>query len=66
MRPAVLERLGNRKDIVPTVFAELAALGRLTSYHHDGFWMPADTFKERAVLHEMWEDGKAPWRRCLR
>jgi glucose-1-phosphate cytidylyltransferase len=65
MRPAMLKRLGNRKDIVPTVFAELAALGRLTSYHHDGFWMPADTFKERAVLQELWEDGNAPWRRYL-
>jgi glucose-1-phosphate cytidylyltransferase len=64
MRPAVLKRLGNAKDIVPTVFSELVELGRLTSYHHDGFWMPADTFKERAVLHELWEDGQAPWRRC--
>jgi glucose-1-phosphate cytidylyltransferase len=63
MRPAVLKRLGNGKDIVPTVFSELVDLGRLTSYHHDGFWMPADTFKERAVLHELWEDGHAPWRR---
>jgi len=48
LRPAVLERLGNGKDIVPTVFTELAELGRLTSFRHDGFWMPADTFKERA------------------
>lgn len=62
LRPAVLERLGGNKDLVPTVFSELAALGRLTSFHHDGFWMPADTFKERAVLHELWEDDRAPWR----
>ena len=66
MRPAVLERLGNGKDIVPTVFTELAEVGRLTSYRHDGFWMPADTFKERAVLHAMWEAGQAPWKRCAR
>jgi glucose-1-phosphate cytidylyltransferase len=65
LRPAVLERLGNGKDIVPTVFTELAELGRLTSFRHDGFWMPADTFKERAVLHALWETGNAPWKRCL-
>lgn len=64
LRPAVLDRLGDRKDIVPTVFSELVALGRLTSFHHDGFWMPADTFKERAVLNDLWESGQAPWRRC--
>jgi glucose-1-phosphate cytidylyltransferase len=65
LRPVVLERLGDGKDIVPTVFTELAELGRLTSFCHDGFWMPADTFKERAVLHELWETGHAPWKRCL-
>lgn len=64
LRPAVLERLGGGKDLVPTVFSELAAVGRLASHVHDGFWMPADTFKERAAMHELWESGDAPWRRC--
>lgn len=64
LRPSVLDRLGGRKDLVPTVFGELAALGRLASHEHDGFWMPADTFKERAALHELWEADRAPWKRC--
>jgi glucose-1-phosphate cytidylyltransferase len=64
LRQAVLDRLGGSKDLVPTVFGELAAVGRLASYTHDGFWMPADTFKERAALDDLWMADLAPWRRC--
>jgi glucose-1-phosphate cytidylyltransferase len=39
----------------------LAALGRLYGYRHDGFWKPADTFKERAELDAGYHRGDRPW-----
>ncbi len=40
----------------------LAADGELMSYHHDGFWQPMDTLREKNMLEALWESGKAPWR----
>jgi glucose-1-phosphate cytidylyltransferase len=39
----------------------LAGTGRLIGYRHDGFWKPADTFKERAELDAGYDKGIRPW-----
>ncbi len=39
----------------------LAAEGELMAYRHDGFWQPMDTVRERQLLEELWQSGKAPW-----
>jgi glucose-1-phosphate cytidylyltransferase len=40
----------------------LAADGSLAAYRHEGFWHPMDTLRDRALLEDLWESGKAPWR----
>jgi glucose-1-phosphate cytidylyltransferase len=40
----------------------LAADGQLSAYRHDGFWHAMDTLRDRTVLEELWESGRAPWR----
>ena len=35
----------------------LAGTGRLIGYRHEGFWKPADTFKERAELDADYNNG---------
>jgi glucose-1-phosphate cytidylyltransferase len=40
----------------------LATCGELAAYHHDGFWQPMDTLRDKVVLEEMWAAGKAPWK----
>ena len=40
----------------------LAAENELRAFHHDGFWQPMDTMRERDILQDMWADGSAPWR----
>ena len=35
--------------------------GQLTAYTHRGFWVPADTVKERAQLEELYQSGARPW-----
>jgi glucose-1-phosphate cytidylyltransferase len=41
---------------------ELASLGQLSGYKHEGFWQPMDTYKESQTLNELWSSGKAPWK----
>jgi glucose-1-phosphate cytidylyltransferase len=40
----------------------LAADGELMSYQHDGFWQPMDTLREKNMLEELWQSGRAPWK----
>jgi glucose-1-phosphate cytidylyltransferase len=40
----------------------LARSGELMAYKHDGFWQPMDTLREKRLLDELWETGKAPWK----
>jgi len=39
----------------------LAADDQLSSYVYEGFWMAMDTLRERNVMQELWESGRAPW-----
>lgn len=40
----------------------LARDGQLMAYKHTDFWQCMDTLRERKLLEELWESGKAPWR----
>ena len=42
--------------------AGLAADGELMAYEHAGFWQPMDTLREKNLLEELWQTGKAPWK----
>lgn len=48
-------------DLVADVCCTLAGQGRLFGYRYDGFWKPADTFKERAELDAGYNHGDRPW-----
>ncbi|MBN1384709.1 MAG: glucose-1-phosphate cytidylyltransferase [Elusimicrobia bacterium] len=36
--------------------------GQLMAYKHEGFWQCMDTMRDRDVLNELCESGRAPWR----
>lgn len=40
----------------------LARAGQMAAYRHSGFWQPMDTLRDKMVLEELWESGKAPWK----
>ncbi len=40
----------------------LAARGDLSAYHHQGFWQPMDTLRDKTLLEELWQKGEAPWK----
>lgn len=41
---------------------KLVSEGELGAYHHNGFWKPMDTLRDKIDLNAMWESGKAPWK----
>jgi glucose-1-phosphate cytidylyltransferase len=43
----------------------LAEEGEIRAYHHDGFWQPMDTLREKNLLEEMWNGGDAPWKKWI-
>jgi glucose-1-phosphate cytidylyltransferase len=41
----------------------LAKDEQLLAYHHDGFWQPMDTLRDKQLLEELWSTDKAPWKK---
>ncbi|MBU1275027.1 MAG: glucose-1-phosphate cytidylyltransferase [Proteobacteria bacterium] len=37
--------------------------GQLSAFHHEGFWQPMDTLRDRNQLENLWNSGKAQWKR---
>jgi glucose-1-phosphate cytidylyltransferase len=40
----------------------IAAEGQLAAYQHRGFWQAMDTLREKDLLQNLWNQGKAPWK----
>jgi glucose-1-phosphate cytidylyltransferase len=40
----------------------LAADRQLMAFEHGGFWQPMDTLREKNLLEDLWQSGKAPWK----
>jgi glucose-1-phosphate cytidylyltransferase len=43
----------------------LAADGELIAFKHDGFWAAMDTLRDKNLLEELWDSGKAPWKKWI-
>jgi len=41
---------------------DLARDGMLSAYRHTGYWQSMDTLRDKMVLEELWDNGKAPWK----
>ncbi len=57
----IIDLIPEGGDLVGDACFSLAGTGRLIGYRHDGFWKPADTFKERAELDDDYNRGIRPW-----
>ena len=40
----------------------LATMGQLQAFEHGGFWQPMDTLRDKNLLEELWQSGRAPWK----
>ena len=41
---------------------QVAQMGELMAYRHNGFWQCMDTKRDRDSLEEMWQSGDSPWK----
>ena len=64
LSPRVIDRIaGDSTSWEQEPLAGLARDGELMAYVHSGFWQPMDTLRERNLLEELWQSGRAPWKR---
>lgn len=63
LSPQVIDYLVDDKTIWERDPLEhLAEEGNLAAFHHNGFWQPMDTLRDKIHLEELWQSGKAPWK----
>ncbi|WP_252237133.1 glucose-1-phosphate cytidylyltransferase [Clostridium sp. ZBS17] len=61
--PEFIEYIENDATILEKEpLQEVAKMGQMMSYKHDGFWQCMDTVREKQKLEELWDKGEAPWK----
>jgi glucose-1-phosphate cytidylyltransferase len=61
LRPEIFDYLGEGEDLVGDAIPRLVQQRRVLANPYKGFWMSADTVKERVQLEEMYHRGDCPW-----
>jgi glucose-1-phosphate cytidylyltransferase len=59
--PGVFAYLDEDSPLERGPLERLAAAGELRAFRHEGFWQPMDTLRDKQVLEELWQNGRAPW-----
>ncbi|MEL5994787.1 glucose-1-phosphate cytidylyltransferase [Hymenobacter segetis] len=63
LEPGIFDYLDHDQTVWEKAPLErLAAAGQLAAYRHAGFWQPMDTLRDRNMLEELWQAGKAEWK----
>lgn len=63
LSPKCIDRIaGDRTSWELEPLAGLATEGQLMAFEHNGFWQPMDTLREKNLLENLWQSGKAPWK----
>ncbi|MBU1057441.1 MAG: glucose-1-phosphate cytidylyltransferase [Proteobacteria bacterium] len=63
LSPKCIDRIaGDRTSWELEPLAGLATDGQLMAFEHNGFWQPMDTLREKNLLENLWQSGKAPWK----
>ncbi len=61
LRPEIFDYINEGEDLVEDTLIRLVAQKKVLAYPYKGYWSPADTVKERALLEEMYYRGNCPW-----
>jgi glucose-1-phosphate cytidylyltransferase len=63
LHPSVLDLIEDDSTVWEREPLErLAQQGQLAAFHHEGFWQPMDTLREKTQLETLWASGHAPWK----
>jgi len=61
--PKIFDYLTDDRTILEAhALEKLASNGQLAAYRHEGFWQCMDTLREKRILEDLWQNGKAPWK----
>jgi glucose-1-phosphate cytidylyltransferase len=61
LRQEVFDFIKPGEEVVEEPMRRLIAAKQLAPYRYDGFWACMDTFKEKMMLDDMVNSGKAKW-----
>ena len=53
---------GDKTSWEDAPLTQLAKMNEMMAFEHRGFWQPMDTLREKKLLEELWNSGKAPWK----
>jgi glucose-1-phosphate cytidylyltransferase len=63
MAPEIFKHIdGDTTILEREPIEKLAKDGELYCFRHYGFWQPMDTLRDRLLLEDLWQSGKAPWK----
>ncbi len=64
LEPAIFDYIeGDATVFEKTPLERVAKEGQLAAYSFDGYWQCMDTKREMEKLNELWDSGKAPWKK---
>lgn len=64
LEPAIFDYLGDDATIwEQEPLRRLSQDGQLAAYRHAGFWEAMDTLRDKMHLEQLWDSGRAPWKR---
>ncbi|MEZ5499028.1 MAG: sugar phosphate nucleotidyltransferase [Steroidobacteraceae bacterium] len=61
LRQSIFDYLHEGEELVEEPFQRLISERKLITWHHDGFWQPMDTFKDKVAYDRMEARGECPW-----
>jgi len=60
--PRVFEYLAGDETVLEGAPLEtLVRDGELLAFRHEGFWQCMDTMRDKQLLEQLWDSGRAPW-----
>jgi glucose-1-phosphate cytidylyltransferase len=63
LSPKVLDLIdGDKTSFEREPLEKLVSKNQLNAYKHNGFWQCMDTLRDKEVLENLWNQGKAPWK----
>jgi glucose-1-phosphate cytidylyltransferase len=63
LHPSVINKINDEQTSWENeTLVTLAKESELFAYKHHGFWMPMDTLRDKILLNNLWNSGKAQWK----
>ncbi len=60
-KQAIFDYMEAGEELVMEPFQRLIALRQLATYQNPGFWACMDTFKEKKLFDDLYDQGERPW-----